>query len=107
MTDAMVTARMSQEKKDAGNRVLEKLGTNASQTINQLYDYLIQNGELPFPAQEESHEHTPEEIAEAVAWADDLVSRNAVPSRYSGMTLKEAKRERLAAKGLMDAGDAR
>lgn len=100
MTDAMVTARMSQEKKDAGNRVLEKLGTNASQTINQLYDYLIQNGELPFPAQEESHEHTPEEIAEAVAWADDLVSRIAVPSRFATMSDDEIRQERLIARGL-------
>lgn len=100
MADAMVTARMSQEKKDAGNRVLEKLGTNASQTINQLYDYLIQNGELPFPAQEESHEHTPEEIAEAVAWADDLVSRIAVPSRFATMSDDEIRQERLIARGL-------
>ena len=36
MADAMVTARMSQEKKEAGNRVLEQLGTNASQVVNRL-----------------------------------------------------------------------
>ena len=44
MADAMVTARMSQEKKEAGNRVLEQLGTNATQ----------------------------EEIAEAIAWVDSI-----------------------------------
>ena len=41
MADAMVTARMSQEKKEAGNRVLEQLGTNASQVVNRLYDYVL------------------------------------------------------------------
>lgn len=49
MADAMVTARMSQEKKEAGNRVLEQLGTNASQVVNRLYDYVLENKKLPFP----------------------------------------------------------
>ena len=43
MADAMVTARMSQEKKEAGNRVLEQLGTNASQVVNRLYDYVLES----------------------------------------------------------------
>ena len=49
MADAMVTARMSQEKKEAGNRVLEQLGTNASQAVNRLYDYVLEKRQLPFP----------------------------------------------------------
>ena len=40
MADAMVTARMSSEKKEAGNRILEQMGTNASQAVNRLYDYV-------------------------------------------------------------------
>ena len=48
MADAMVTARMSSEKKEAGNRILEQMGTNASQAVNRLYDYVIEKRELPF-----------------------------------------------------------
>lgn len=48
MADAMVTARMTSDKKEAGNRVLEQLGTNASQAVNKLYDYVLENKELPF-----------------------------------------------------------
>ena len=53
MADAMVTARMSQEKKEAGNRVLEQLGTNASQAVNRLYDYVLEKRQLPFPEERE------------------------------------------------------
>ena len=45
MADAMVTARMSQEKKDEGNRVLAQLGVNASQAVNRLYDYVLERRE--------------------------------------------------------------
>lgn len=41
MSDAMVTGRMSLQKKNAGGRVLKKLGVSASQAINQLYDYFV------------------------------------------------------------------
>ena len=43
MDDAMVTGRMSAEKKEAGNRVLERAGLNASQAVNMLYDRLIKD----------------------------------------------------------------
>lgn len=104
MADAMVTARMSQEKKEAGNRVLEQLGTNASQAVNRLYDYVLEKKELPFPEQQGRRKYTQEEIARAIAWVDGLRLTSA-PSRLDNMTLKEAKRERLAARGLMDPGD--
>ena len=64
MADAMVTARMSQEKKEAGNRVLEQLGTNASQVVNRLYDYVLENKKLPFPEEQGRRKYTQEEIAE-------------------------------------------
>ena len=48
VADAMVTARMSQEKKQEAGKVLEGLGMSASQVINKLYDYLVQNKSLPF-----------------------------------------------------------
>lgn len=106
MADAMVTARMSPEKKEAGNRMLEQLGTNASQAVNRLYDYVLAKKELPFPDQEECRHYTQEEIAEAIAWVDSIRLVDA-PGRFDNMTLKEVKRERLAARGLMEPGDCR
>ena len=47
-TDAMVTGRMSPEKKEEGNRILASLGSNPSQAINQLYDFVIAKRALPF-----------------------------------------------------------
>ena len=64
MADAMVTARMSQEKKEAGNRMLEQLGTNASQAVNRLYDYVLENKKLPFPEEQGRRKYTQEEIAD-------------------------------------------
>ena len=71
--DAMVTARMSPEKKEMGNRILEDLGTNASQVINQLYDLVIEKRALPFPeAKPQPRTFSPQEIAEAKAWVQSL-----------------------------------
>ncbi|RDB61940.1 RelB/DinJ family addiction module antitoxin [Gordonibacter sp. 28C] len=104
MPDAMVTARMSAEKKEAGNRMLEQLGTNASQAVNRLYDYVLEKKELPFPEQQERRKYTQEEIAEAIAWVDSI-PKIRTSGRFSDMTIKEAKRDRLIAKGLMQPGD--
>lgn len=106
MADAMVTARMSAEKKEAGNRMLEQLGTNASQAVNSLYDYVLEKKQLPFPEQHERRKHTQEEIAQAIAWVDSIPLKR-TSGRFSGMTIKEAKRDRLIAKGLMQTGDDR
>ena len=103
MADAMVTARMSQEKKDEGNRVLAQLGVNASQAVNRLYDYVLERRELPFPEMDERRKYTDEEIARAMEWVDGL-SQKRTTGRFSDMTVKEAKRERLIAKGLMQPG---
>ncbi len=99
MADAMVTARMSQEKKDACNRILEQLGTNPSQVVNQLFDYVIEKQELPFSTGMR-HKHTKEEIAEAIAFVDSIPERM-TSGAYSTMTAKEAKLDRLKAKGLL------
>lgn len=106
MSDAMVTARMSPEKKEAGNRALEQLGTNASQAVNRLYDYVIENKQLPFPEPRERGKFTPEEIARAIAWVDSISTKR-TSGRFSDMSIKEAKRERLIAKGLMQQSDDR
>jgi len=88
--DAMVTARMPQGKKDAGNAVLARLGTNASQAIGQLYDCLIETGQLPFTVGKELDSA---EIARRVALVDGIP----LPpeTRFSTMTDDEIKRERL------------
>lgn len=101
MADAMVTARMSAQKKEAGNKVFDALGTNASKAINSFYDYVIQNKKLPFSEKRELglHKYSKEQIAEAKAFVDSLV----LPpdNRFANMTLDEIKHERLAAKGLL------
>ena len=48
--DAIVTVRMTEEKKESANRVLEKLGLKTSAAINMFYDYLVEHGTLPFEA---------------------------------------------------------
>lgn len=101
MADAMVTGRMSKEKKEAGNRVLARLGTNPSAAINGLYDYLIREEKLPFEKEEEFgwQKYSKEEIAEAFAFVRSL--RIPVDNRFATMTDDEIKRERLTARGLM------
>lgn len=92
--EVMVTGRMTASKKEEGNRILASLGVSASQAINQLYDYVIANRALPFQKEEAApRAHTPEEIAEAVAWVNSLV----VPRNdLSDLSLKEVKALRLA-----------
>ena len=101
MADAMVTARMSAEKKEAGNRMLEQLGTNASQAVNRLYDNVLEKKQLPFPEQQERRKHTQEEIAQAIAWVDSIPRRD----RFSTMTDDEIRRERLVSRGLATSKD--
>lgn len=98
MADAMVTARMSSEKKEAGNRMLEQLGTNPSQAVNRLYDYVLEKKELPFPEQRERRRYTPEEIAEAIAWVDSI-PRLPANNRFADMTDDEIRYERLRSRG--------
>ena len=101
MADAMVTARMSAEKKEAGNRMLEQLGTNASQAVNRLYDYVLEKKQLPFPEQQGRRKYTQEEIAQAIAWVVSLPRRD----RFSTMTDDEIRRERLISRGLATSKD--
>ena len=45
MDDSMVTARMLDEKKRKGARILAREGLSASQAINLMYDKMIEEGE--------------------------------------------------------------
>lgn len=99
MGDAMVTARMPQAKKDAGNEALRRLGSSASQFINSAYDYLIQHGRSPFDADEASEsELSPQSVAQALAQIDDMCLP--ASNRFAAMTDDEIRRERLAHHGL-------
>ena len=98
MSDAMVTARMPQAKKDAGNRVLGNMGMSASQFINSAYDYLIQRGASPFSEPEGVEAPYTERIAQALAAVEDM----SLPAsnRFAAMSDDDIRRERLGRKGL-------
>ena len=49
MDDSMVTARMLDEKKRKGARILAREGLSASQAINLMYDKMIEEGEAGVP----------------------------------------------------------
>lgn len=93
--DSMVTARMQATKKEAGNRILESLGTNASAAINDLYDYLLSHKTLPWGAEQAPvSQVSPERLQEALAWVDGLQIN--LSKEFAGMSLKDAKRRRMA-----------
>ena len=101
MSDAMVTARMSATKKEAGNRILESLGSNASQAINEFYDYLISKKQLPWTEQKNTEKKKVDKktLAAILAEMDSMTVK--LDSDFKNMTTKEAKRRRLDAKGLI------
>ena len=104
MADAMVTARMPQSKKDAGGRILASLGTTASAAINDLYDFVISNRALPFSDASERTAPSRQDVEAAIAWANGIA--RVEPGELSSLSLKEAKRHKLASKGLLPEEDA-
>ncbi|MDR1712947.1 MAG: hypothetical protein LBR39_02170 [Coriobacteriales bacterium] len=88
--DAMVTGRMSQSKKEAGNAILTQLGTNASAVINRLYDFIIEQGRLPFA---EPTALDAAEIQRRIAVVDSIPLMTG--NRFATMTDDEIRRERL------------
>jgi antitoxin component of RelBE/YafQ-DinJ toxin-antitoxin module len=88
--DVMVTGRMPQGKKESGNAVLTQLGLSASVAINQLYDYLIEHGRLPFS---ESARLDKRAIASRIALVDSIPLP--AGNRFATMTDEEIRRERL------------
>lgn len=90
MASVMVTGRMTKAKKDAGNKVLESLGSNASQAINQLYDYLLEEHRLPF-GDDARPRLSADQIEGAIAFIDDIPIRNA----FSSMSDEDIKAKKL------------
>ena len=104
MADAMVTARMPQSKKNAGNKILEELGYTASSAINALYDRIIETHEWPL-AESRSSSVDPSKLKEALAYVDGISRLSS--SEAPPMSFDEAKRQRLLAKGRATEADFR
>ena len=99
MADSMVTARMPQAKKDAANKVLDKLGISASRFINNAYDYLIKHGSSPFDSVEEQEDGmSVDRLRQALAQVEDMCLPES--NRFATMSDDEIRRERLARQGL-------
>jgi antitoxin component of RelBE/YafQ-DinJ toxin-antitoxin module len=98
--DAMVTARMSQGKKNAGNSVLRELGTNPSKLINDLFDYVIKTKQLPLLVEERNQARY--SIQEAQAFIDSIPVTYA--DEFLSMSDDQIKQERLISKGIVEPG---
>jgi len=94
--DAMVTGRMSAEKKAAGAKVLAKAGLNASQAVNLLYDKLEEEQSADFLLHRKPE---PREWESAGKLLDALASPIPIHTRFDNMTRGEIKLERAKAKG--------
>ena len=96
MDDAMVTGRMSAEKKAAGGRVLDRAGLNASQAVNLLYDRLEEEQSADFLVHRRPE---PREWESAARFLKALASPEPVHTRFDSMTRGEIKLERARARG--------
>ena len=99
MPDAMVTARMSAQKKETGAKLLKSLGISASEAINQLYDYIIKTERLPFDLPEDSTLTTEERLAQAVKRINDI-PKVSVSKEFSVLSDNEIRLARLHKKDL-------
>ena len=96
MDEAMVTGRMSAEKKAAGAEVLARSGMNASQAVNMLYDRLVEEQDASFL---ERHEVEPREWESAARLIDSIYIP--VNPRFDNMTRGEIKLARAKARGVI------
>ena len=101
MAEAMVTARMAPEKKEMVNRELERLGSNASQAINRLYDFILREGRLPFEDAHEVKSLDAESIAQARAWVDSI-ERLPEGNVFQNASDDDIRAMRLMDRGLLD-----
>jgi addiction module RelB/DinJ family antitoxin len=86
----MVTARMPKGKKEAGVEILTRLGANASQAINSLFDYVIENEALPFDSDNAPDRQS---VRERIKLVDSIPL--AATNRFATMTDAEIRAERL------------
>ena len=100
MASVMVTGRMPEEKKAAGNEVLYRSGMNASQAINRMFDLLIERQNADF-LQMERGEKTADDWARAALFVDSLRLPWEVDFNLANLPKSELKEARLHSKGLM------
>lgn len=81
VTDAMVTGRMPERKKQQGLRVLKRDGMNASQAVNLLFDRLIEEGSADFLLQD-GDASADERWASAARFVDSLAQALNTVRRY-------------------------
>ena len=100
MAEAMVTGRMSDQKKLAGNRILARENLKPSQAINLMYERLIEDKNAQFLKQTNGPVIDPVRMKEAYDFVRSL-PRKPHTSKFDSMTKAEIKVERLRARGLM------
>ena len=103
MAEAMVTGRMSEQKKRAGNRILARENLKPSQAINLMYQRLIEEKNARFLQKNDSAVNSvldPVRIKEALDFVSSI-PRKPQTSEFDSMTKAEIKSHRLQAKGLM------
>ncbi|MBP3883731.1 MAG: type II toxin-antitoxin system RelB/DinJ family antitoxin [Olsenella sp.] len=101
MPDAMVTARMDAQRKDAGSRALAELGVSASEAINLLYEYVIKKGRLPFDRNSDDLASREQRLAESIAKVDSI-PKFELDERFGRMTMAEIRLERARRHALVD-----
>ena len=99
MGDSMVTGRMSDSKKKAAARILQRQGLNASQAINLMFDKIIKEGSAAFLREEKSREDSELSWSSAAQFVDSLSSER--KTRFDGMSKAEIRMDRLRARGLV------
>lgn len=81
MADVLVSARVTQAKKDAAKSVLTSLGSTTSDLINSAFDYVLEKKELPQatvaqrPSKTEFERYL-EESTLPIDWGDDAPDGN-------------------------------
>ena len=98
MDEAMVTGRMSAEKKAAGGKVLSKSGLNASQAVNLMYDKLEEEQSADFLVHRKPERREWESAARLI---DSLASPVPIKTRFDDMTRGQIKYERAKSRGLV------
>lgn len=98
MISSTITVRMDESKKKHGNAILKKRGLTPSQWINELYDYMLEEGEIPWEQNRDSVFSMPQEEIEST-WK--TIKPIPVKSRFSSMTDEEIELERLRERNLI------
>ena len=99
MISSTITVRIDEAKKNRGNAILKQRGLTPSQCINELYDLMIEKGDILWENREQTvFSATKEKIDEARAFITSIPKK----SRFSTMSDEEIKLERLKNRGLVE-----